>query len=213
MTHGEVEDEFERPVSPLEMLPGQINGLDALQSHEHLRHRGQSPQRRGSAASSLFHLQIPRYPSHPDFALAAMQYLPYPLLVLNRLKTPVMGNEAMGRLLGLEEDNGDALSDDGISPMDKLKGQTLSQLGIDMLEEGRPVWVTWEAFLENLSNDMGTHAEETPHQRTSEYGEGDVTPTAERSEPLSRRPSNGSGSTVHDAVVEVVITQGGIEAA
>lgn len=212
MTHGEGEDEPQRPVSPLEMPPRKINDLDVLQYHEHLRHRRQTPERRGSASSSLLHLQIPRYPSHADLALAAMQYLPYPLLVLNGLKTLVMGNEAMGRLLGLEEGNGDALSDDWISPMDKFKGQTLSQLGIDMLDKGRPVWVTWEAFLENLSNDMGARGE-VPCQRTSGYGEGGVTPTAEHSEPLSSRSGNGSGSAVHDAVVEVVITQGSIEAA
>jgi hypothetical protein len=209
---GEIE-EYDPPLSPLHMPPGQIDGLDALNMESNSKVRGQSPHRRDSGTSSLLHLNIPSYPSPADVALSAMQYLPYPLMVLNGLKTLVVANEAMGRLLGIEEDDGDSLSDDGISQMEKLKGQTLSQLGIDMLQDGRPVWVTWEAFLNNLANDINTKTDDTADQNTSEFGEGDVTPTAERAEIFHTRSSSNKGNAmVHDAVVEVVITQGGISA-
>ncbi|TVY81195.1 Two-component system protein A [Lachnellula suecica] len=211
--HGEVE-EYDRPVSPLHMPPGQIDGLDALRSDGYLKERGQSPHRRGSSTSSLLHLNIPKYPSAADVALSAMQYLPYPLMVLNTLKTLVVANEAMGRLLGIEDDDEDALSDDGMSQMEKLKGQTLSQLGIDMLQDGRPVWVTWEIFLNSLADDIDSSAHDSFRQNSSETGEGDLTPTAERTEPFHGRPgSNKSNAMVHDAVVEVVIIGGGVSAA
>ena len=207
------DDDHVRPMSPLHMPPGQIDGLDALKSENHLQHRGQSPHRRDPATSSLLHLNIPRCPSPADIALSAMQYLPYPLIVLNGLKTLAMANVAMGRLLGIEEDDGDKLSADGMSEMEKLKGQTLSQLGIDMLQDGRPVWVTWESFLDSLAENIGSHAEDAARQHASEYGEGDVTPTAERIEPFHTHPnSNKSNAMVHDSVVEVVLTQAGLAA-
>jgi PAS domain-containing protein len=210
--HGE-DDEYVRPVSPLHMPPGQIDGLDALKSESHLQQRGQSPHRRDYATSSLLHQNIPRCLSPADIALSAMQYLPYLLIVLNGLKTLAMANKAMGRLLGIEEDDRDDLSNDGISEMEKLKGQTLSQLEIDMLQDGRPVWVTWEAFLDSLAEDIGSHPEDAARQHASEYGEGGMTPTAERTEPFhTRSNSDKSNSMVHDSVVEVVITQAGLAA-
>ncbi|TVY43914.1 Two-component system protein A [Lachnellula occidentalis] len=147
-------------------------------------------------------LNMPRRPSPADIALSAMQYLPYPLMVLNGLKTLEMANEAMGRLLGIEEDDGDTLSNDGLSEMENLKGQNLSQLGIDMLQDGRPVWVTWDTFLDSLAEEIGSHAEDAVHQHTGKSGKGDVTPTAESDRARSK-------SMVHDAVVEVIIIQAG----
>jgi hypothetical protein len=134
-----------------------------------------------------------------------MQYLPYPLIVLNNLKTLMMANEAMARLLGIEDEDGDAASDDGISSADRLRGQTLSQLGIDMLQDGRPVWVAWDSFLDSLADDLGMHMVNELHHPGSGFAEGDVTPTAEKREPLSRKPGSGKNSIVHDAVVEVFI--------
>jgi PAS domain-containing protein len=76
------------------------------------------------------------YPKVTEIAFAALQNLPIPLLVLSSLKTIVLANEAMGRLLGLR---GDATSSQQQSVMDVLKGQTLSQIGIDMLQDGVPL--------------------------------------------------------------------------
>jgi hypothetical protein len=134
-----------------------------------------------------------------------MQYLPYPLLVLNSLKTLVLANEAMTRLLGIEDRDGDSVSEDGLTATDRLRGQTLSQLGIDMLQEGRPVWVAWEPFLDSLADEMGSHMAGEVQEKESESGEGDMTPTAERADPWGI-PASKNSSTVHDAVIEVIIS-------
>lgn len=205
------DEEYLRPISPLQMPPGQIDGLESIKADALLISRGQSP-RRGSGHSSLLHLDIAPYPSPAQLAISALQYLPYPLLVLGSLKTLVMANEAMVRLLGIEDDNeGDTTSDDGLSSIDKLRGQTLSQLGIDMLQEGRPVWVTWESFLHSLADDLEMTVEADSQQTISENGEGDTTPTAEKAEPWTKNPNNNkSQSMVHDAVVEVIITKNAV---
>lgn len=129
-------------------------------------------------------------------------------MVLNNLKTLVMANDAMGRLLGIDDQDGDVSSDDGIPVSDKLKGQTLNQLGIDMLQAGRPVWVTWDAFLNSIAEDIGQQLVEDLDGIHSEPGEGDITPTAEKSEPTTTQTnSHKDRPTVHDAVVEVIIAQ------
>ena len=69
----------------------------------------------------------------PEIALAALQYLPMPLLVLSSLKTVILANEAMGRLLGLHRNTAVAEVE---SVIDVLEGQTLSQIGIDMFQDG-----------------------------------------------------------------------------
>lgn len=94
---------------------------------------------------------IPKVPSAAETALAALQYLPTPLLVLSSLKTVILANEAMGRFLGLEsytDEEGEEKSMDdqgeGVAAQDVLYGRTLSQIGIDMLQGGQPIWVSWE---------------------------------------------------------------------
>ncbi|KAH7319265.1 hypothetical protein BKA65DRAFT_409056 [Rhexocercosporidium sp. MPI-PUGE-AT-0058] len=201
------DEDYERPISPLHMPPGQIDGLESLQADSYRKSRGQSPNRRGSSGS-LLHLDIYQGPSPADLAMAALQYLPYPIMVLNNMKTLVMANDAMGRLLGIEDQDGDVASDDGMSVSDKLKGQTLNQLGIDMLQDGRPVWVTWDSFLNSIAEDIGQQLVEDMDGSHSEAGEGDATPTAERLEPtIAHANSHKDRSTVHDAVVEVIIAQ------
>jgi hypothetical protein len=198
-----LDEDIDHAVSPLEMPSGQIDGLLSLEADSFLNSRGQSPHRKESDASSMLHLSIPRFPSAADLAISALQYLPYPLLVLSSLKTLVLANEAMARLLGLDDHDDDA-SVEWLSTTDKLRGQTLSQLGIDMLQEGRPVWVAWDSFLDSLAEE-GLKTDETHQEFTVGRGEGDVTPTGERTQSLSRRASNTKSPTVHDAVVEVVI--------
>jgi hypothetical protein len=205
------QEDFDRPMSPLQMPPGQIDGLESLKADKFTRGRGQSPHRRDSSDSGLLHLYIPETPSPAQLAFSAMQYLPYPLMVLNRLKTLVMANEAMGRLLDIEDLDGDTTSDDGVLASDRLKGQTLSQMGIDMVQDGRPVWVTWESFLDSLTEEMGLHLNDETVQMDSENG--DVTPTAERSDSSGPKPSASKNkSLVHDAVVEVVLAPPAISA-
>lgn len=122
--------------SPLQMSAKDINGLESIQAARLSKHGGLSPT---SESSSLLDLRIQSFRSTADLALVAMQYLPTPLIVLNNLKTIVLANDAMGRLMALDEadDEVDATSDDGLSSTDKLKGKSLSQIGIDVMQDGR----------------------------------------------------------------------------
>jgi hypothetical protein len=97
-------DEYDRPVSPLHLLPGQIDGLKSLQAERFANDRGHSPTRRQTNSTSLHHLEIRGAPSPATLALAAMQYLPYPLMVLGSQKTVILANGALGRLLGIEDE-------------------------------------------------------------------------------------------------------------
>ena len=98
---------------------------------------------------SLF-VDIPIQTPVAQTALTALQYLPTPLLVLSSLKTVILANEAMARLLGLEAgeeglDDVDGDGDEQETPAAAaLYGQPLSQIGIDLLQDGYPVWVSWE---------------------------------------------------------------------
>lgn len=130
-----------------------------------------------------------------------MQYLPVPTIVLNNLKTVVLANDAIGRMMGLIPEDG---PDDGApATIDRLRGQTLSQIGIDMLQEGRPIWVTWEAFLDTLVGEMGVRPPADP-RRPPRSG-GDATPTTGTSHPRDSRRK--AGRPTQDAVVEVVISR------
>lgn len=94
-------------------------------------------------------VDIPKIPHAAEAALSALQYLPTPILVLSSFKTIILANEAMGRLLGLDslgEDN--VQEDESRTPSrareDLLRGQSLSQIGIDVIEDGQSIWVSWE---------------------------------------------------------------------
>jgi hypothetical protein len=74
-------------------------------------------------------------------SLTALQYLPVPLLVLSSMKTVVLANEAMGRLLGIDFESA-AFHDLSISEV--LQGKSMGDLGIDILQNGSPILVSWE---------------------------------------------------------------------
>jgi hypothetical protein len=74
-------------------------------------------------------------------SLTALQYLPVPLLVLSSLKTVVLANEAMGRLLGIDFES-TTLHDSSISEV--LLEKSIGDLGIDILQNGSPILVSWE---------------------------------------------------------------------
>lgn len=104
------------------------------------REDAQSPTSDHSSLS----LDIPSHPTITSAALTALQYLPIPVLVLSSSKTVVLANESMGRLLAvdmraLQDDKGDILS-----ITDVLQGQTISQLGIEILQHGSPILISWE---------------------------------------------------------------------
>lgn len=118
--------------------PGRLLGDGALTM---------SPPSKRAHSASPFRLTMP-YISPGQLAFSAMQFLPVPLLVLNNLKTVVLANEAMGRLLGIPLDP--AESQDETCTLDQLRGQTLSQVGIDMIQDGRPVWISWDDLFDSL---------------------------------------------------------------
>jgi PAS domain-containing protein len=81
-------------------------------------------------------------PSVTLASLTALQYLPVPVLVLSSEKTVVLANEAMGRLLGIEFE---CIHDLSISEV--LRDKTMGELGVDILQNGSPILVTWEVRL------------------------------------------------------------------
>lgn len=158
-----------------------------------------------SKSQSPFRLSMPSI-SPGQVAFSAMQYLPVPVIILNNLKTVVLANEAMGRMLGIISDD---LSDEDVSTtMDKLRGQTLSQVGIDMIQDGRPVWVTWEAFLDTLVTEVGVRPPASNQQRRpSHFGGGDATPTATTALAQANEHAKPIERPTQDSTVEVIITR------
>lgn len=159
-----------------------------------------------SQSSSPFRLQMP-YITPGQLAFSTLQFLPVPVLVLNNLKTVVLANEAMGRLMGMSSDSND--SDDLARGVGSLTGQSLSQVGIDMLQNGRPVFIAWETFLDSIAEEMGPGMTQSANfQRQSSQGnqpEGDMTPIAE-----SAGESGGDNKFPGhspQAAVEVVISR------
>ncbi|UKZ75934.1 hypothetical protein TrVFT333_003630 [Trichoderma virens FT-333] len=159
-----------------------------------------------SKSQSPFRLSMPSI-SPGQVAFSAMQYLPVPVIILNNLKTVVLANEAMGRMLGIISDD---LSDEDVSAtMEKLRGQTLPQVGIDMIQDGRPVWVTWETFLDTLITEVGIRPPASSQQRRqSHFGAaGDATPTATTALAQATEQVKPIERPTQDATVEVVITR------
>ncbi|KAK8058777.1 ethylene receptor [Apiospora phragmitis] len=190
----------------------QDGALAAMNTNRSLRDTPiMSPKSRRSASASPFRLSMP-YISPGQLAFSTMQYLPVPLLVLNNLKTVVLANEAMGRLLGMNGESAD-FADDCPTAFERLRGQTLPQVGVDMLQDGRPVWVSWESLLDSLFS-----------LRKSGAGRDDATPSAKDTkadDAVPSTPDNGIGNENHglsgfassnspspNSVIEVVVTSG-----
>ena len=176
-------------------------------------------------SSSSLSVDIPRLYSAADAAFSALQYLPTPLMVLSTAKTVMLANGAMGRLLGLDSLEGiDRCSDeDGeeSAPVtDMLLGQSLSQVGVDMVQDGQPILVSWEKFLDELADEMDTNIppfKENTTRRDQEQGKSErnklseMSPNRHRSAKAlatdKKLPSSKirSRALVHDAVVDVVL--------
>jgi PAS domain-containing protein len=137
--------------------------------------------------------------------MAAIQNVPYPSMVLNDRKTLVMANEAMGRLLDIE--NQENINEEEALIVEGLWGKTLCQMGIDLLQNGKPVWVIWDTLLEAIANETGGTEDEAqkplPEAQES-VGKAAATATAEPAEPRSGN-SGKTNSNVNDTIIEVVI--------
>ncbi|KAL2210625.1 hypothetical protein CC79DRAFT_524736 [Sarocladium strictum] len=216
MTPPETSDENHPPRATRPVLPGEDSNLEFSQQQQHSKDaashqsRGgrflrepvsQSLSGRRSNSQSPFRLEMPAL-SPAQLAFSAMQYLPVPVMILNNLKTVVQTNEAMARMLGLLVDG---TEEDSSIVLDQLRGQTLSQVGIDMLQDGRPVWLTWDTFLDAMVDEMGIRGA-TGDLRRSPSDHGDATPTA-APRPPTDTPTSGATPAAQNAVVEVIITR------
>ncbi|PSN63467.1 hypothetical protein BS50DRAFT_679732 [Corynespora cassiicola Philippines] len=163
-------------------------------------------------SSDSLSIHLPQ-PSATLTALTALQYLPIPLLVLSSEKTVVLANEAMGRLLGIDFES---TAIDGVSVTENLHGKSMGELGIDILQNGSPILVPWEKFLDSVLEDSIVHVEEQENGDGMHPGSEGTTPMAisdvrNRASlaPSSTLPrlssSNLAKTTVHDVAVDVLI--------
>ncbi|KAL2133801.1 hypothetical protein VTI74DRAFT_1658 [Chaetomium olivicolor] len=133
-------------------------------------------------------------------AFSAMQFLPVPVLVLDRLKTVVLANEAMGKLLGMVS-HVTREADKMVSVMDQLRGRSLSEVGIDLVQDVVPVWIDWDQFLDQAAVESGRrragHA-----TRESPSCDNAAAPADE---------TNSPGIPPSDVAVEVLISPKGID--
>jgi PAS domain S-box-containing protein len=158
----------------------------------------------------------PQLPMAAEIALAALQYLPTPIVVLTSLKTILLANEAMGRLLGIEDkdqQDSEPISNNSHTVTDMLKGQTLSQIGVDILQDGIPVWVSWEKFLDNLSNGIDNVVHQQEKSTLPGHVSGETTPVADSTVhggrgQVATEPNSApvrDKTVVHDTVVDVMV--------
>lgn len=145
-----------------------------------------------------------------QLAFSALQHLPVPILVMNSLKTVVLANEAMGRMMGLVRDT--TCRDLVATALQQLRGQTLSQIGIDMLRDGSPIRINWETFLAGLVDEVGVWSPTAPQVQQSPASRslfpGDAPPAAGSKPAPDLEPFQDSRSLPReDAVVEVVISR------
>ncbi|RYP61250.1 hypothetical protein DL769_007791 [Monosporascus sp. CRB-8-3] len=143
-----------------------------------------------------------------QLAFTALQFLPVPVLVLNNLKTVVLANDAMGRMVGLIDDSHNH-QDDGSSVSDKLRGQTLPQVGIDIIQDGRPVWISWEDFFDELVREVG--AKNAAESRIAVEGIADKYSTSAADGPESTTPGGIPGTSASSPTVDVVVQSCGFD--
>nr|OQO16516.1 hypothetical protein B0A51_17152 [Rachicladosporium sp. CCFEE 5018] len=196
---------------------GVVDGNGDAATEDTASTASQPGKRRRRASLSI---KIPPSQVQIGIAFTALQYLPMPVLVLNSNKQVVMANEAMGRLLGIApifsivEDAGDsdaAVVSEQISQTagEILEGMTLGQLGLDLLQGGSAIYVSWEDILHNVVDDAAKiHA---AAQRAHFDSETDHTPLAshhKRSPSTSSKVSHreGRSTEVHEAVVDIVFS-------
>lgn len=173
-------------------------------------------------------IRIPPPAQTANVAFTALEYLPMPVLVLSSVKTIVLANESMGKLLGIEmnddhdhheNDAADGATLDRVesgrarSATNILYGASLTELGLDLIQGGNPVFVAWGDFLKTLVDDASRAQRSTTLLNThhSRGVEKETTPTDKshrRSISQASRGSfiDGSRAEVHDSAIEVVFS-------
>lgn len=163
-----------------------------------------SPRVKRSQSNSPFKITMP-YISPSQLAFSAMQFLPVPLLLLNNLKTVVLANEAMGRLLGMDLEQ----DEDGSAVLDRIRGQTLSQVGIDMVhQDGRPVFVSWETLLDSLVVDMAPIQDHDAQQQNKQPASSlsEAAPTVGKATGLAPPDPRNVYRPPPNSIVDVVVS-------
>ncbi|KAK5235063.1 hypothetical protein LTR47_003899 [Exophiala xenobiotica] len=147
-------------------------------------------------------IEVPHLPKSAEIALATLSTLPTPLLVLSSLKTVILANTAAGRLLGVDQAGVDT------TLTDILEGQTLSQLGIDLVSDGIPIWVSWEKFLDNLAAGFRDIDENknSPGELLPGIHSGNTTPTPLSDLRRGRSPARSRTKKRQDTIVDVTIS-------
>jgi hypothetical protein len=107
------------------------NGTDVEGGYFDLAECPRSKSPSSIHSSDSLSIRLPS-PTTTLASLTALQYLPVPLLVLSSLKTVVLANEAMGRLLGIDFES-TTLHDSSISEV--LLEKSMGELGIDILQK------------------------------------------------------------------------------
>jgi PAS domain-containing protein len=184
-------------------------------------------QRRRRASLSI---RMPPQESQASLAFTALQYLPMPVMVLSSTKHIVLANEAIGRLLGIDLDEAEEEEEDKNEPQpeeldaestaDILQGKTLGELGIDLLQGGNAVFVSWEDILQNVVDDAAKaqqayrkHCGDVAQEK--EDDDSITTPmsmdTRKRSTSVASSKHSQSGAPkktteVHDAAVDIVFS-------
>jgi PAS domain-containing protein len=184
-------------------------------------------QRRRRASLSI---RMPPSESQASLAFTALQYLPMPVMVLSSTKHIVLANEAIGRLLGIDLDEAEEEEEDKNEPQpeeldaestaDILQGKTLGELGIDLLQGGNAVFVSWEDILQNVVDDAAKaqqayrkHCGDVAQEK--EDDDSITTPmgmdTRKRSTSVASSKHSQSGAPkktteVHDAAVDIVFS-------
>lgn len=176
-------------------------------------------QRRRRASLSI---RMPPPQSQAGLAFTALQYLPMPVMVLSSTKHIVLANEAICRLLGIDLDEAEDDEDeprteeqDVESTAEILQGKTLGELGIDLLQGGNAVFVSWEDILQNVVDDAAK-AQKAYRQHCGDVAqekEDEASGTDTRKRSLSGASSKYSQSgapkkttEVHDAAVDIVFS-------
>jgi PAS domain-containing protein len=184
-------------------------------------------QRRRRASLSI---RMPPPESQASLAFTALQYLPMPVVVLSSTKHIVLANEAIGRLLGIDLDEAEEEEEDKNEPQpeeldaestaDILQGKTLGELGIDLLQGGNAVFVSWEDILQNVVDDAAKaqqayrkHCGDVAQEK--EDDDSITTPmgmdTRKRSTSVASSKHSQPGAPkktteVHDAAVDIVFS-------
>ncbi|EKG09492.1 PAS domain-containing protein [Macrophomina phaseolina MS6] len=140
-------------------------------------------------------------------AFSTLQYLPVPLLVLSSLKTVALANEALGRLLSLDRSALNIEKPDAMQTVtDKLRGQTMSELGIGMLQDGCPISVNWEAGQDARANSNGDGKVLDESKQMMQTIAPKASSESSKDALTMASKSNFAHTTVHDICVDVIIS-------